>query len=76
MTNFITVKQLEELSNHKHDWKFYDNHTDTFDSIRDRRDRDPIFPIGTVWECDCGAREIRFVCWTGKYDRRMRKGDV
>jgi hypothetical protein len=72
MTNWISVEQLEEQSGHRHDFKFYDNHDDTFDTIRDKPNRDPVIPIGTVWECYCGAREIRFIVWTGKYDLRKK----
>lgn len=75
MAKWISVEQLQSLTGHKHEFKFYDNHSDTFDSIRGQKDRDPIIPIGTVWECDCGAREIRFIVWTGIYDTR-KKGEA
>lgn len=73
MANFITVEQLEQRTGHKHIWKFYDNYTDTFEHVYGEKERCPINPIGTVYECDCGAREIRFIVWTGKHDKRRIK---
>ena len=72
MDNFITQKQLEQETEHKHYWTFYDNYSKTFEHVLKQQERDPIAPIGTVYECECGAREIRFIVWTGKYDQRKK----
>jgi hypothetical protein len=70
MANFTTVERLEKETGHKHDFKFYDNYPETFDYMIERKERNPLNPIGTVWECKCGAREIRFIVWTGEHDKR------
>lgn len=72
MANFTTVEQLEKQTGHKHDWIFYDNYPNTFDHVYDNKERNPFNPIGTVFECECGARELRFIVWTGKHDKRER----
>jgi hypothetical protein len=72
MAKFITVEQLEKQTNHKHDFVFYDNYSNTFEHVYGEPERNPFNPIGTVWECECGAREIRFIVWTGKYDTRSK----
>lgn len=66
----LTMHELEKLTGHKHDFKFYDNHNDTFDTIRGFKLPRQYLLIGTVYECECGAREIRFIVWNGKYDNR------
>ena len=72
MANFTTTKILEQESGHKHEWEFYDNYSGTFQSVLNKKEYDLIQPLGTVWECLCGAREIRFVVWTGEFDPRKR----
>ena len=64
----LTVKQFEEKTGHVHSFFFYDNHTDTFDTIRYKKEPRDHLLIGTVWECQCGAREIRFIVWNGEHD--------
>lgn len=77
MANFTTNEILEGESGHKHEWEFYDNYSENFDQLTNRnkgRQEDPkeCLPIGTVYECYCGAREIRFIVFTGQFDPRKR----
>lgn len=71
MTN-ISMHELEKITNHKHHFEFYDDHDNTFDTIRSIKIPRVYLPRGTVYECECGAREIRFIVWTGKHDIRKK----
>jgi hypothetical protein len=66
----LTQEEIQILTGHTHQFKFYDNHNETFDTIRKSPLPRDYLPIGTVYECECGAREIRFIVWLGKHDRR------
>ena len=72
--NFDTVDKLEKKIEHKHNFTFYDDHDDTWDTIRNFNLPRTHLARGTVWECECGVREIRFIVWNGKYDKRSIRG--
>jgi hypothetical protein len=68
--NSGTVEQWQTSKNHEHEFYFYDDHDDTWDTIRGKEVFREWILRGTVYECSCGAREIRFIVWNGKYDKR------